>query len=634
MNKSAHQVIFIIGVSGAGKTTIGKIVAAQLRIPFFDADDFHPEANRKKMAEGIPLNDEDRMGWLESLNQLAREEVEDHSLVIACSALKESYRQQLMLQIENQCQWFLLQGSFDEIKERMSKRIGHYMPATLLQSQFDLLEVPHYAISIDIEQSPEEMVVLILDNLKGMKSVLGIIGLGVMGSSLARNMARNGFNISLYNQFVENLEERVADKLIETYPELYNAKGFEDLQEFVASLNTPRAIICMIPAGKPLDDLIEMITPFLKSDDILIDCGNSHYKDTDKRQKALEANGIHYMGVGVSGGEEGALNGPSIMAGGSRSDYDYIKNYLELIAAKDKSGNPCSSYVGRRGAGHFVKMVHNGIEYAEMQLLAEVYGILRWANQLSPDEVANMFESWMETDVNSYLLDISKNILRKKEEDNWLVDLILDTAEHKGTGSWTTIAAAELGVPIPTITEALFARFSSSYKAIRKQLQEDLGNQSKLFMFSTDDLLKTYRLARISNHQQGFNLMAEASTQYEWRIDLSVLARIWTNGCIIRSTLMEDLEQTLKKNQNLFLDPSIQKIINQDKEIAFSTIGEVIKSNIPIPALSSAIVYLQSMSRGESYGSLIQAQRDYFGAHGYQRRDGSSNQKVHTRWKD
>ena len=594
-----------MGVSGAGKSTIGIDVAARLKIPFFDADDFHSGANKAKMEKGIPLNDEDRKGWLKSLNNLARKEVQSHSLVIACSALKESYRQQLMLNIEDQCRWYLLSGSFDAIKERINKRKGHYMPGSLLQSQFDLLEVPAYAI-----------------------------GLGVMGSSLARNFARNGFQISLYNQYVENLEEQVAIKLISSFPELHNAKGFEDLEAFVSSLNTPRIILCMIPAGKPLDQLIEMLTPLLSSNDLLLDCGNSHFKDTVQRQELLKEKGIRYLGVGVSGGEEGALNGPSIMAGGSQSDYDHVKNYLESIAAKDKLGNPCCALVGKSGAGHFVKMVHNGIEYAEMQLLAEVYGILRWSKQLSPDEIANVFESWMDTDVKSFLLDISKDILRKKEGKNWLVDLILDAVESKGTGSWTTMAAAELGVPIPTIAEALFERFISASKELRKQLHEDLNTQVISSNFSTTDLLKAYRLARISNHQQGFNLIYEASRQYDWDVDLSILARIWTNGCIIRSTLMEKLEQYLKANKNLFLDPSIQAIIKQDKEIAFSIVGDVIKASIPIPALSSALVYVQSMSRGESYGNLIQAQRDYFGAHGYQRIDGELNQKVHTRWRD
>lgn len=634
MNNSPYQVIFIIGVSGAGKTTIGSTVAAKLSIPFFDADDFHPVVNKKKMAAGIPLNDDDRLGWLKSLNLLAQKEVQDHSLVIACSALKESYRQQLMMDIENHCRWFALEGSFDQIRDRLNNRRGHYMPTSLLQSQFDLLEIPSYAIEIDVQQSPGEIVNLILDKLTEMKSVLGVIGLGVMGSSLARNIARNGFNISIYNQFVENLEEQVANKLIDTYPELNNAQGFEDLDAFVSSLKTPRIIICMIPAGKPLDQLIEKIIPLLSPSDIILDCGNSHFKDTELRQEQLEGKGIHYLGAGISGGEEGALNGPSIMVGGSQPDYDHVKKYVEAIAAKDNLGKPCCAFVGKNGAGHFVKMVHNGIEYAEMQLLAEVYGILRWANQFTSDEVAKVFESWMETDVNSYLLDISKDILRKKEGENWLVDLILDKAENKGTGGWTTMVAVELGVPVPTLAEALFARYTSTFKNLRRQLNDNLNGQVEPLCFSTDDLLKAYRLARISNHQQGFHLIEVASKNFQWEIDLSTLARIWTNGCIIRSSLMEKLEISMRESEQVILDDSIQSIIVQDRARALFIVSNAIKSNVPIPAMSSALIYLQSISRNNSYGNFIQAQRDYFGAHGYHRIDGELNQKVHTKWRN
>lgn len=466
-----------------------------------------------------------------------------------------------------------------------------------------------------------------------MKSSLGIIGLGVMGSSLARNMAGNGFNISLYNQFVENLEEQVADKLISAYPKMQSAKGFEDLEAFVGSLRTPRIIICMIPAGKPIDQLIEKLTPLLSAHDILMDCGNSHFKDTEQRQAKLAEMGIRYLGVGVSGGEEGALNGPSIMVGGAQSDYDHVQKYLESIAATDKLGNPCCAFVGKSGAGHFVKMIHNGIEYAEMQLLAEVYGILRWANQFSPDDVAKVFESWMETDVSSYLLEISKDILQKKEGENWLVDLILDTAENKGTGGWTTMVAAELGVPIPTIAEALFARYSSTFKNLRRQLNDTINEPVEPFRISTDDLLKTYRLARISNHQQGFHLIQIASTKYQWGIDLSTLARVWTNGCIIRSSLMDNLEMLFKKCDLVLHDELIQSTISQDRAYALSVVSNAIKCNVPIPAMSSALIYLQSISRDNSYANFIQAQRDYFGAHGYQRIDGELNQKVHTKWK-
>lgn len=466
-----------------------------------------------------------------------------------------------------------------------------------------------------------------------MGSALGIIGMGVMGHNLARNFARHGFSLSLFNQRVEKKEEEVANRVIRQFSELHQAQGFEYLSPFVESLQVPRIVICMIPAGLPVDQLIGKISPLLTAGDVLIDGGNSHYKDTERRQQQLGTLGIHYLGTGVSGGEEGALHGPSIMVGGEEAAYEKVSIFLEAIAAVDGRGGTCCARVGNGGAGHFVKMVHNGIEYAEMQFLAEVYGILRWGQRLSPDEIANVFEGWLHTKANSYLLSISKDILRKREGTGWLVDSILDTAENKGTGGWTTTAAAELGVPIPTIAEALFARYSSSYKNLRMQLNEEIPLSGEAVNFTTEDLLKAYSLARISNHQQGFHLIESASRQMKWDIPLPSLARIWTNGCIIRSSLMEDLEGIFKRVGHVFLDSSVQSQIKHQAQAAFVVTGEAISRNLPVPALASAIVYLQTMARGNGNGNFIQAQRDYFGAHGYQRVDDPERKKNHTQWK-
>ncbi len=464
-----------------------------------------------------------------------------------------------------------------------------------------------------------------------MSSALGIIGMGVMGHNLARNFARHGFSLSLFNQRVEKKEEEVANRIIRQFPELQQAQGFEYLSPFVESLQVPRIIICMIPAGLPVDQLIGKISPLLTPGDVLIDGGNSHYKDTERRQQQLSTQGIHCLGAGVSGGEEGALHGPSIMVGGEEAGYDKVRNFLEQIAALDNKGGACCARVGHGGAGHFVKMVHNGIEYAEMQLLAEVYGVLRWGQRLSPDEIANLFERWIQTEVNSYLLSISKDILRKKEGAGWLIDSILDTAENKGTGGWTTIAAAELGVPIPTIAEALFARYSSSFKNLRMEL-----NQKSIIStvnFSVEDLWKAYRLGRISNHQQGFHLIEAASRQLKWDIHLPTLTRIWTNGCIIRSSLMNELEEVFQQVGYLLQDGAIQSLIKTDGPVSFGVTGKLISHNLPVPALASAMVYLQTMLRGNGNGNFIQAQRDYFGAHGYQRVDDPERKKNHTHWK-
>lgn len=633
MNLSQPRVFFIFGVAGSGKSTLGKLLSASLRIPFFDGDDYHPASNVEKMKAGIPLTDDDRQGWLESLNQLGTAEIEKGSIVIVCSALKESYRQTLMDGIEGRSVWFLMHGKYELILERMTRRTDHFMPPALLKSQFDLLEVPAYAIPLDVELSPSEILDLMLTHIGNMNSTIGIIGMGVMGSSLARNFGRNGFSLSLFNQRIEKTEVDVAKNIISKYPELSQAQGFEDLRKFVTSLTSPKLIICMIPAGDPMDQLIEKIKLLLQPDDMLVDGGNSHYKDTVRRQAQLSNANIHFMGVGISGGEEGALHGPSMMVGGASSAWKRIQPVFEKVAAINRQGKSCCAWIGQDGAGHFVKMVHNGIEYAEMQLLAELYGILRWGHLLEPGEIADIFEKWLNTYGDSYLLSVSIDVLRKKENEEWLIDKILDRAENKGTGGWTTIAAAELGVPIPTITTSLFSRFASANKKLRTQLSETLKLPVPKINFSIDSLWQTYQLARISNHQQGFHLISEASDQYGWNIDLSTLARIWTNGCIIRSVLMESLEQTFKKHKHLVQDPSFQSLIKKNINEGLSLTGTCMKANIPVPAFASALIYLQTMAHDPSYGNFIQAQRDYFGAHGYQRVDETEGKKFHSTWK-
>ena len=621
-----------MGVAGSGKTTLGKLLASSLHIPFFDADEFHPVANIEKMKKEIPLTDEDRVEWLRRINQLAVEESKTKSIVIACSALKETYRQLLMKDLKVARLWFLMEGSYELIFKRINERKEHFMPPALLQSQFDILQIPSYAFSINVELSSQEILALALDHVRQMDVTIGIIGLGVMGRNLARNFGRNGFPLSLYNQRIEPVEVDVAKSAIRRYTELNHARGFEELDAFVESLPRPRIIICMVPAGDPVDRLIDRIQPFLHEGDIFIDGGNSHYRDTERRQSHLLKNEIHFVGAGISGGEEGALNGPSMMFGGSTEAYEKIKFAFERIAAEDRISSPCCALVGKEGAGHFVKMVHNGIEYAEMQLLAEVYGMLRWGHQRNPDEIADLFTDWLKTDANSYLLSVSVEVLRKKEDKGWLIDSIIDKAENKGTGSWTTIAAAELGVPIPTIAESLFARYASFQKQLRVELNETIPMSEQSLDFFPDSLWNAYQLARISNHQQGFQLIETASKRFNWGIDLSVLARIWTNGCIIRSTLMENLIEVLAADTNLLKNDSIQSMINKGMDDAISITSESMKANIPIPAMASAIIYLQTMRKGESYANFIQAQRDYFGAHGYQRIDDPLGKKHHTLW--
>lgn len=609
------------------------MLAGKLNALFFDADDYHPEENIVKMRAGNPLNDQDRRGWLQRLHALAKEQLASGTAVIACSALKEDYRRQLMSGIENSCTWFLLNGSSECISERMKGRKGHYMPTSLLKSQFDILEIPTYAISFDVSLSPDKILDLMLLHFRKMNTSVGIVGLGVMGKSLARNFGRNGFKLSLFNQRVDGKEEGVALQSISSYAELKNASGFEDITQFVLSLSKPCVIICMIPSGEPMDMMLQQLLPLLDKGDIVVDGGNSHYKETERRQALAEEKGVNFIGAGISGGEEGALNGPSIMVGGNKESYDKIAPLLERIAAKDKNNKPCVDWIGNSGAGHFVKMVHNGIEYAEMQLLAEVYSILRFGHHLNPDQIADILEKWSGTEVDSYLLTVSVDVLRKKENSGWLIDKILDKAENKGTGSWTTIAAAELGVPIPTITESLFARYVSAFKNDRKSLAEKLKIDREKLNMPLDDLREAYQVCRISNHHQGFHLIEVASKKYSWNVNLSALARIWTNGCIIRSQLMEELVGSFNQYELILNDPIRQRKIKSEIQNTSQLISEALASNIPVPAMASALIYLQSITIDNSNANFIQGQRDYFGSHCYQRTDDPSGSSHHTNWK-
>ena len=350
MKTKRPLVIFIIGVSGVGKSTIGNLLSKQLSIPFFDGDDFHPKKNKTKMATGQPLNDEDRYEWLIKLNNLAKENLQYNSCIIGSSALKESYRTILKKDIETNVKWILLNGSFVQVLDRIKKRKNHFMPTSLLRSQFETLEIPLEALQIDITNSPKKIVNIIEDELL-KKSEFGIIGLGVMGKSLSRNFASKGFIISIYNRHVMGLEENVAHNFKKKFSELSNAMPFDKLQDFVNSLQRPRKIMLMVNAGETVDIVIEQLVPYLSENDTLIDGGNSHYNDTKKRVNFLKKKNIHFIGAGISGGEEGALKGPSIMPGGDEKAYKIVQPYLEAIAARDNKGNPCCNYIGKNGSG-------------------------------------------------------------------------------------------------------------------------------------------------------------------------------------------------------------------------------------------------------------------------------------------
>jgi len=638
--KEKGIIYIVFGVSGSGKTTIGKHLANDLGISFYDADDFHPKTNIKKMSQGLPLNDDDRAPWLQTIGDEIISWSNKEGAVLACSALKKTYRKTLQSIDKKYIKWIFLDGSFDLISKRMESRKDHFFKKEMLVSQFETLEKPSQGICIDIKKSSIEIVNEIKSKLNTQKSQLGLIGLGVMGKSLAKNFISKKYSISVYNRQLIGKEENIAKIFVEEQPDTDSILGFDDLESFVESLEQPRTIMIMVNAGKPVDLVIDALIPLLSKDDCLIDGGNSHYTLTFERYKRLKEREIHFLGAGVSGGEEGALKGPSIMPGGSKEAYNKSGKFLETIAARDKNNTPCCTYIGPEGAGHYVKMIHNGIEYAEMQLLAESYHLLRFYAQRTPDQIADIFNSWRNKGLDSYLLEITTNILLKKEGDDFLIDKILDKAGQKGTGGWSTIASLEVGMPLSTISESVMARNLSGMKSERVKASEIYQLKKTAIPIEEGafikDLENAFRAGSIINHHIGFELLKETSKTYKWNLNLSEIARIWTNGCIIRSYLMEQISDVfLKENDtSLLLFPEIIKVMNETIDGLTNTIGVGLKGKYSLPMLSAAANYFLTYTSAQSSANMIQAQRDYFGAHTYQRVDKSLKEYFHTNWEN
>lgn len=457
---------------------------------------------------------------------------------------------------------------------------------------------------------------------------IGVYGLGVMGQSLARNIMQHGFSVSVYN-----IETEITKQFTQKYPKFF---GYESLEAFVNSLEKPRKIILIVTAGRVVDSVIASLKPLLAKGDILIDCGNSYYEDTQRRMQSLQQDGFYLIGSGVSGGEKGALHGPSIMPSGEYRAYCEIADIFTAIAAKNEDGTACCTYIGKEGSGHFVKMVHNGIEYADMQLLAELYAILKRLYPKDRAAVQKAFHQLNQHNLASYLLDITEDILQKKEQEEWLLDKVLDVAKQKGTGKWTACVSLEYGVPVPSLIEAVEARFLSSMKAQRLQAEqcyagtqdEETSNEQL-----AADLCKAVLLAKTSIYAQGFSLIAAVNAQCGYHIDTKQLAVIWQNGCIIKSEFLKDIYQAYDKDANLtnlLVSDQFTEYVKQGREDLQRIISFALQKGLYIPVLCSAMNYVNGYTTASLETNLIQAQRDCFGAHTYERVDQAG--VFHSDW--
>ena len=458
------------------------------------------------------------------------------------------------------------------------------------------------------------------------KQQIGVVGMAVMGRNLALNIESRGYSVSIFNRSSSKTDEVIAlhpdKKLVPTYT----------VEEFVASLEKPRRILLMVKAGEATDKTIQSLLPHLDKGDILIDGGNTFFKDTMRRNEMLANSGINFIGTGVSGGEEGALKGPAIMPGGQKDAYNLVAPILEEIAAKADDGAPCVTYVGPNGAGHYVKMVHNGIEYGDMQLIAESYDILRRVGGLSVKETAEVFKSWNTGELDSYLIEITADILTKKDPETGkpIVEVIMDTAGNKGTGKWTSQSALDLGVPLPLITESVFARYISTLKEEREIASKELSPIKVPELSNTEKqaLIESVRkglyFSKIMSYAQGFAQMRVASEEFDWNLNYGEIAKIFRAGCIIRAQFLQKITDAFERDpelKNLLLDKYFLYVTESYQEAVREVVVTAVQAGIPVPTFSSALAYYDSYRSEVLPANLIQAQRDYFGAHTYNRVD-------------
>jgi len=467
------------------------------------------------------------------------------------------------------------------------------------------------------------------------KADIGLVGLAVMGENLVLNMESHGFTVAVYNRTISKV-----DNFVNGRGNGKNIIGAHSIEEFVGALKRPRKIMLMVKAGAPVDAVIEQVIPYLEEGDIIIDGGNSHFPDTIRRTKYLEEKGLLFIGTGVSGGEEGALLGPSIMPGGSPKAWEYVKPIFQSIAAKVEDGTPCCDWVGENGAGHFVKMVHNGIEYGDMQLITEVYQVMKNLLGMNHDEMHDVFEEWNKGELDSYLIEITRDILAYKDEDGSpLVEKILDTAGQKGTGKWTAISSLDIGVPLTLIGEAVYARTLSAMKEERVEASKILSGPTPNFEGDKkafiEDLRKALLASKIVSYAQGYVLMKNAAKEYGWNLNYGGIALMWRGGCIIRSIFLNKIKEAFDVNpelSNLLLDPYFKNKIEDAQDAWRRVVAVAVSNGMWMPAITTALNYFDGYRTERLPANLLQAQRDYFGAHTYERVDKPRGEFFHTNW--
>ena len=464
---------------------------------------------------------------------------------------------------------------------------------------------------------------------------IGLIGLAVMGENLVLNMENKGYTVALFNRTVEKV-----DAFVEGRGKGKNFIPTHSLEELVSSLSKPRKVMMLVKAGKPVDDFIDRLIPLLEPGDIIIDGGNSHFPDTMRRTKYVESKELLFVGTGVSGGEEGALLGPSLMPGGSKEAWAHIKEIFQSIAAKVDDGVPCCDWVGEDGAGHFVKMVHNGIEYGDMQVINEAYHLMKDLLGMDAFEQHEVFKEWNKGELDSYLIEITADILAFEDEDGGpLVEKILDTAGQKGTGKWTAITALDLGIPLTLIAESVYSRTLSAQKDLRGKASKYLSGTKSAFKGDKQAFIKDLEQAvfasKLISYAQGYDLMMEAAREHNWHLNYGGIAHMWRGGCIIRSAFLKDIKEAFDDNpklENLLLTPFFKEKIEAAQDSWRRVSAAAIENGIPLPAITSALAYFDGFRSERLPANLLQAQRDYFGAHTYERVDKPRGEFFHTNW--